>query len=441
MKRLQRVAIKPRAALGVLPRSLLALRYADGTLGRFLDTCTDDPALRAVIAGESGDYGQPPSRASLVLHAGLMLHYLDDGAYYPVGGGQVMSDRLAASIEASGGKLLLSTRVQRILVQDGRAVGVELENKHVGRRVVRAKTVIANSDIKRTLLELVGSGPLRRRTVERARGWEMSPALGVLYLGALRAGLGARTANTNYWIFNGYDQERMYADTRAGRFSDDPMAYVSIASLKDPTNRRLAPEGIVNLQIMTLAPSAPSAWGVSNAEVESGAYSDVPAYVEHKRVLERRLIAGAERVFPGLGEHVVFSELSSPLTHSRYTLSSGGTSYGIALTPAQFLHRRPGARTEIDGLVLCGASLRTGHGIMGAMMSGVMAAAEVAGPSVVKDALGRRTGAVPRRTGTPDQPSRKRSISAADASGSSVVKSWPEPAKSSSSAPSIARAR
>jgi phytoene dehydrogenase-like protein len=76
------------------------------------------------------------------------------------------------------------------------------------------------------------------------------------------------------------------------------------------------------------------------------------------------------------------------MTHTRFTGSSGGTSYGIALTPAQFLRRRPGARTEIRGLYLCGASMRTGHGIAGAMMSGLFAAAQVVGRSLLPRTLG-----------------------------------------------------
>ncbi|MEB2313100.1 MAG: NAD(P)/FAD-dependent oxidoreductase [Sorangiineae bacterium] len=438
---LHRAVANPRRLLPALLGARLALRYANGTLGRFLDTCTRSPELRAVLAGESGDYGQPPSRASLALHAGLMTHYLSTGAYYPVGGGQVLADRLGAAIEDAGGKLLLRTRAERILIRDGRAVGVELTNKHFGRRIVHAGQVIAAGDLKKTVFELVGPEHLRRRTSERVRRYEMSPALAVLYLGVRAGALGGRLANTNYWAFPDYDQERLYADVRRGAFSEAPLAYLSLASLKDPRNPRLAPAGVVNLQAMTLAPSAPGAWGVSDAEVASGAYSDDASYLARKAELARRLLSAAERALPGLSEQVVFSELATPLTHSRYTLSTGGTSYGIALTPSQFLHRRPGARTEIRGLVLAGASLRTGHGVMGAMMSGVFAAAEIAGKSVLAEVLGRRAPrAGSRRTGPPAQP-RKPSSSAVDSAGSSVVKSWPAPGRSSSRAPGMARAR
>jgi len=80
--------------------------------------------------------------------------------------------------------------------------------------------------------------------------------------------------------------------------------------------------------------------------------------------------------------------VATPLTHARFTGSSGGTSYGLAMTPQQFLHRRPGAGTDIKGLYLCGASTRTAHGIAGTMLSGVLAAAKVVGTRLMAEVLG-----------------------------------------------------
>jgi phytoene dehydrogenase-like protein len=89
--------------------------------------------------------------------------------------------------------------------------------------------------------------------------------------------------------------------------------------------------------------------------------------------------------------------VATPLTHTRFTGSSDGTSYGIALTPAQSLWRRPTAGTGIDGLHLCGASTVTGHGIAGTMISGVLAAARVAGWRLVPEVMGAFGSADPAR--------------------------------------------
>jgi phytoene dehydrogenase-like protein len=375
------------AFITTLWRARKAARYLGSTLGRVLDSCTRDARLRAVLAGQSGDYGEPPSRVSFVAHAMVVMSYLR-GAYYPAGGGQIISDRLVESIERHGGKILLQAPVIRILIESGRAAGVEFESPHLGRRTVRAPVVISDADLKETMLELVGPAHLKPGTVKRIRGYEMAPALGVVYLGVRRDLRAAGVPNTNFWIHPTYDQEPVYAEARAGRFHPEPFCYISIATLKDPDNPRLAPQGIANVELATVVPSQPEAWGTTGEEVSTGSYGKNPIYHRMKDAFAARLITTAERVFPGLGKDIVFQEISTPITHSRFTRSTGGTAYGIAPIPSQFLFRRPSHATEIPGLYLCGASTYTGHGILGVMWSGVLVASRVAGGVVLKDVMG-----------------------------------------------------
>ena len=377
----------PLGALRTLSRSGMLMRWANRTFDDFLDTCTRDARLRAVLAGQNGDYGQPPSRVPAAMGAGLAAHYLG-GAYFPRGGGQVIADALAESIEREGGKLLLRTKVERIVVERGRVQGVELVNKHVGRRIVRAPVVLSNADLKQTVSKLVGPEHLKRKTVRQTERFEMSPALGVVYLGLKRDLAAEGHPRTNYWIYPGYDYDPIYRDVREGRFPEVPGCYVTVASLKDPTSTRLAPEGVTNVQLMSIVPSAPAAWGLTEAEVRDGTYGDSERYAQAKERYARSLFEVADQVIPGIADDVVYQEVASPFTHTRFTGSSNGTSYGISLVTEQFLGKRPGARTEIDGLYLCGASTRSGHGIGGVTMSGLVAASSVLGGGLVRRVLG-----------------------------------------------------
>jgi phytoene dehydrogenase-like protein len=366
---LMRADNRPLHTLLAAPRALLALSNMGTTLARFLDGCTADPRLRTVLCGPHMDYGVAPSRVSVMLHAGLMAHYLVSGAYYPKGGGQVIADRLSEAIEARGGKVMLRAKVSRIHVENGRAVGVTFTNKHVGERTVKAPVVISNADIKKTFTELLPEGAVRKKTLDRVRGFEMAPGIAVVYLGVRAEVLGKETKNTNHWIFAGDDVERDYADIAAGRFCDEPLTYMTLTSLKDPTVE-IAPAGVVNLQIMTAAPASFAAWGTTAPAFADGSYRHAPGYLESKAALRDRLVRRAESILPGLGDAIVYSEVATPLTHARYTWASGGTPYGIAATPAQFLFNRPEARTEIKGFFLAGASARQAHGIVGSLMSG-----------------------------------------------------------------------
>jgi all-trans-retinol 13,14-reductase len=388
---LQGTVGRPLALLAAVPRVLTLARWSGSTFAEFLDSCTHDPRLRAVLAGQHLDYAQSPSRVSALMGLLLPMHLIESGGYYPRGGGQAVSDALAASVESNGGKLLLRTRARRILVEQGCVKGVVIESKHLGTRVVRAPVVVSNADVKRTYLELVGPEHLATKTVARVEGFEMAPALGSVYLGVRRGPNAESLPCTNFWLQQALDIEEEYRATERGDFASQPSTIVSIASAKDPANTRLAPEGVTNIQLMSLAPSRPEAWGVSAAQVADGTYRDNPAYLEKKAEYAGRLIRIAERTLPRLAEQIVFQEVGTPLTQQRYTLSTGGTSYGIASTPMQFLRRRPDTKSEIRGLYLCGASCRFGHGIAGAMLSGLLAASYITGFRLVRDVMLEKT--------------------------------------------------
>lgn len=86
------------------------------------------------------------------------------------------------------------------------------------------------------------------------------------------------------------------------------------------------------------------------------------------------MLGTVEEMMPGFIRNVVWQESATPLTQERFTLSTGGTSYGFEHTPDQFMGARVPIQSDIPGLWLAGANTVFGHGIAGAMMSGRAAA-------------------------------------------------------------------
>jgi phytoene dehydrogenase-like protein len=332
-------------------------------------------AAQAVLLGEQGDYAVRPSKTPTVLAAGLTDHYMR-GAFYPEGGGQVLAARLVEAIRAYGGELRTRAPVARIRIEDGRAAGVELAR--TGERV-DADVVVSNADLKRTVLELVGESHFPAAVVERVRAFRMSLPLFTTYLD-LDVDLAALgMPNTNWWIWGGTDLEGIYTELEEGRMPGVPLAYLTAATLKDPTNRRATPSGHTSVQIMTLVPREYAAFGVAQGphEARSNAYHRNPVYRARKAALVEQLLETAEQVLPGLREHVVWKESATPLTQERFTHSTGGTSYGIEAACDQIGPLRPGAETAVPGLYLCGASTASGHGIANVLRSGVVAAGAI----------------------------------------------------------------
>ncbi len=359
----------------VATRARLMPRYQNATIAQVLDDCTQDPVLRAVMLGQSGDYGVAPSKASAVLHMGLANHYFK-GAWYPKGGGQVIADRLCEVIEAAGGRVCLRKPIDRILVEGGRAVGVRVASQRQDPQEVRADVVVSNADLKHTLADLLPGDALPPEWGQRTDKLEMGGAIFIACLGVqgdLRDhGMQAR----NYWCFESTDVEGMYGQVAQGSLAAS-CCYITSASLKDPSTTGHTPPGVMGVEVMTIVPGQAQAWGVTPDAVMDGSYRKDPTYLAHKQAVEDRLVDHLEEQFPGTRDKLVFRESATPLTHTRYTRATDGTGYGLAATPEQFMKRRPGFRGPVPGLYLAGASTRSGHGIVGALSSGRKAAQKV----------------------------------------------------------------
>ena len=341
------------------------------------------PQASAVLLGEQATYAVRPSRTPVVVQAGISHHFLR-GAYYPEGGGQVIAGRLIQAIRAYGGEVRTRSPVDRIRIENGRVAGVVLGKTG---QEIDAKVVVSNADLKRTILNLVGESHFAPETVERVRAFQMATPLFCVYLG-LDVDLAAQgIPNTNHFVVNTYDIEGVYDRIDAGEIPADAVAYVTAATVKDPVSGHLAPKGHTNLQIMTMAPGDHEIWNLDRSPAEGGRYHRDPEYRRRKREVMDQMIATAERVLPGISEHIDWKEAASPVTQERFTRSTGGTSYGIALSTDQVGPFRMGPATEIPGLFLCGASTPSGPGISGVMRGGVAAAGAVLEVDLLKMAL------------------------------------------------------
>lgn len=352
---------------------------ADTTLAQLFDECEFSPPARAVLSHLAGTYGAGPATASALIHALLVTHYAT-GAYYPEGGGQVIAARLVELIEVLGGEVRTLTRVEQVIVEAGRVQGVRVSGVHSDtQQVIAAPVVVSNADLRRTMLELVGAAHLAGDTAGRLEQAAMSLGLVSVYV-VVDEDLSDRVPNSNFLVFDDYDLDGAIASLDSGDTPDRvPFAYLSLASLKDPGNRRLCRPGQTNFQIMTLAPRGYGAFGISEEPTHGGRYRRAESYRALKEWYTERLLSAAERVLGPLRDHIVHLECATPITQERYTLSTGGTSYGLAHTPEQSGRRRPAFRTEVEGLYLVGASTVALHGIAGVMVGGVACAGEVLG--------------------------------------------------------------
>jgi len=328
-----------------------------------LERTSRDDLLRTVLAAQCGNYGLPPSRSPVLLHAGVTAHYRN-GAYYPRGGAHSIPEALVARLEGDGGELRLRTPVERILVEGGRAVGVQLGD---GDRI-RADRVVSNADPEMTLSRLVGPDHLSPKLRAKLRRTEYSASCAILFL-ATNLDLRAMGYDSgNYIHYTRPDIDGIYARSR---LTEDPEGvFVTIPTLKDPSLRQ---DGIHTVEVITVAPYDPFRRWEQLPHRKRG-----DDYLALKDDLTERILRAAERVIPGLSQRLLFQELGTPLTNKHFCACHRGAMYGTAKTRAQLGPAGFPIRTEIPGLYMVGASTMS-HGVVGATMTGLMAAAEILG--------------------------------------------------------------
>jgi phytoene dehydrogenase-like protein len=272
------------------------------------------------------------------------------------GGMGSLSEALQRSIEDKGGEVRLGTPVTRILVEDGRAVGVELR----GGEQVRARAVLSNLDKPTTLLRLVGEEHVPAATAERIRRIEQRGAY-VHLLFKLKAlpRYGPPLEHLNgspYTRFNmslfadPEDLQASYEACLAGDLPRNPPAALQIPTVIDPS---LAPEGF-------------------HLGTTYGFYfpCDAPAQARGKLrdEMAERIIDRIGEVYPGFRDLIADSAVfSSDHFATMHGATGGDFTHGL-IHPEQMLGARalvPGSahRTPIESLYLCGASCHPGPGV------------------------------------------------------------------------------
>ncbi|MBI3992222.1 MAG: NAD(P)/FAD-dependent oxidoreductase, partial [Candidatus Lambdaproteobacteria bacterium] len=206
------------------------VRLAGMTTRAYLEGAVRDPALRALLASQWGDYGLPPAQSLFGIHALIVGHYLH-GGWYPAGGAGAIAAAMLPAIARAGGRALASRKVTEILVEGGRACGVRVVHTYLPQRpneVYRAPVIVSDVGAVNTYLHLLprNAAPAFAESLERqASGYSAV----TLYLGLRESPARLGISGENVWIYESLDHERCVAPDALGA-----QIYLSFPSLKNP---------------------------------------------------------------------------------------------------------------------------------------------------------------------------------------------------------------
>jgi enediyne polyketide synthase len=306
-------------------------RWSDTPFAAMVKTYVRDERLLHLVSILSHYICDDPKAVSALSMCPVFAYY-SQGGFYPLGGSQGFSDALASALEMHGGELRLRTRVARILVEQGRARGVQLADGSA----IEADRVVVNADVQRTFLELVGREHLDPRFARRIEG--------------------LRTSCSAFLVLLGLDIVPEVEPLTVVLAEDGAATLVGTLSKIDPS---LATPGYSRVQLSALIPSAEAkSW-------ERGA----PGYANRKRQFGDALIQTAERAIPELRKHIVFREEASPATFARYTGATHGAVYGLDIE-----EWRPSIQAPIRNLFLVGAGVAPRPGLEDAVRSALKVA-------------------------------------------------------------------
>lgn len=368
-----------------------------------LVACGLSPRATLALSVQCGALASTPDVLPTAAMAAFLQDYVGTGSFYPKGGGQVLAAAFAEVVTSHGGSIRTHCEVTQILVEDGRVTGVQLaDGEHLA-----ASAVVSDADVIKTYTELVGVQHLPVRLRRRIARWKMSQPLINGFFG-VDLDLTDRP-NSNYFAIPSWDDAtslralaRMGSEVGRGHghadgaewardMADRQPMFVQSSSRRDPSYAQAAPPGHSTIEVQTITPSLPALWGHDGFDVASGEYRESAAYTEIKKIVLDGMLERMEQAFPGAASHVVLSELGTPATQTRFVNNTGGAPFGLQTRATQIGPLRPTSRAPIDGLYLAGTSTAWGPGTVGAMYSGVLAAAAVTGRDLVSEI---RAGAV-----------------------------------------------
>lgn len=347
------------------------MRIIPMSVSELLDDWFESDVLKGTL-GASGITGmfQGPM-ASGTVHTLLYQHAgYDAGVIRPTtrvqGGVGTLTEALALAAKEHGVLIRAGRAVERVMVKDGRAVGVLLENgEEIG-----ARRVVSNADPRRTFMSLVDTVHLSPEFVRKVRNMRFKGACAKVHLvlGELPKFDGAPAGGVH---LNGIVSispsleylERAYDDAKYGEPSQRPYLEISIPSVTDPSMSRA-----VGHAVSILVQYAPY-------QLKEGTWDS-----DRRDALGDTVVQTLAEYAPNVKSTVLQMHVMTPFDiEETYGLTEGNIYHGeVTLDQLFFMRPVPGYaryRTPIEGLYLCGAGTHPGGGVTG--VPGYNAAREI----------------------------------------------------------------
>ena len=341
--------LRPLMTRDVLSQAARFVKLLLEPLSTFVRHRFKDNRLRQILGYPAVFLGSSPFLTPSMYH--LMSHLdLEDGVLYPMGGFTRVIESIADLATAHGVTIITHAEVRRIVVENGRATGVEYVDGANAVQFLDADLVVSAADLHHTETELLDAD---ERTYPQEY-WDMKvpgPSALLLYLGVR----GALPELEHHTLLFTREWEKGF-DAIFGDVTSVPSPaslYVCKPSGVDPD---VAPDGFENLFVLVPIPADPT---IGRGDTDGDG--------------DTRIEVLADKVIAQIAEWTGIPDLASRVTVRR-TVGPGNFSdelhawRGTALGPAHTLKqsaffRAGNVSKKVKGLYYVGGSTIPGIGL------------------------------------------------------------------------------
>jgi phytoene dehydrogenase-like protein len=327
-----------------------------------------DPELSEIFDVFAAFSGLPAQRAIAMMTVAAMNTSLL-GAYRPAKGFIHLPQSMKRKATELGCEIITGTAVNKILVEHGIALGVQLAPGEL----IKADKVIATLDTKAALFDLIDKDVLKTVSTKYTRKAEsvtMSPSAMTVSLGlddaidlqslGLDCGYNVITTGKGTFekLFKAFDNDEYLLDEKCFHTA------VICPSLTTGSKPAI---------IIRVVPMPMANWKQLRE-------TDYTLYTKKKEDVADFYITQVERyLIPDLSKHIVVRDIASPATFERYSGSPTGSNYDMSPYPDNFGLKRLPTRTPVKGLYIPKFS----HGIWPSMQAGLQVVDMIIGGEIM----------------------------------------------------------
>ena len=296
-----------------------------------------DPLLRAFFA--MGEMGNLSALAMVFSLAGMNRR----NAGYCLGGSQAIIKLIEERLASLGGQVRFGAKVERILVENGAAVGVDL----AGGERIAADWVVSAADGHATLFDMLGGDYTSKAFSKIYKNLETFPSYLQVSLG-VAMDLSAQPAHL--------------ARLLSAPFEVDPGTQVENLSFRifnfDPN---FAPPGCT--AITCFVPTRNDGYWMNLRK------NDLTRYRTEKERVAQFVIATLEKRIPGVRQAIEVTDVSTPATVIRYTGNWKGSMEGWMLAPKTGVRPLPATLPGLRRFRMVGQWVSPGGGLPSGLMT------------------------------------------------------------------------